>query len=98
MGAYHWAKGIVGLWLSWVIITALATFNSLVVGVNDLIINETEAAGITIPTNFKDALGTINSWFASFWNFIALAVFSAFVFYIVVNSMRRDVVDEWYTS
>ena len=96
VGAYHWAMGIVGLWVAWVVLTFFATLTGTVWGLQNYIWDTLENnTDLVIPQPIKDAMNNVYSWFTSFWNFLALAVFTGFVIYILVNSMRRDV-EEYY--
>lgn len=99
MAVYHWLKGLVGLWASWVAFTFLGTFVGYIQGINSLLINTTTTAGIAFPSDIQNSLNTIYGWFNSIWNFVSLAVFTGFIIYIIINSARRDVEnEEFYTS
>jgi len=96
LAAWHWAWGILGLWLAWVVLTFLSLLTGFVWGTNQYIQETIENnTVISIPDNWKNVISGLNSWFTSIWNIIGLIVFTAFTFYILINSMRRRV-EEYY--
>ena len=94
VAVYHWIKALFGLWIVWVVFSMLGVYIGFIWGTTNYIVDAMNSTGITIPSPIRQGLDNIYTYFTSIWNWIALIIFGAFIFYIYINSMRRDV-DEY---
>ena len=96
MAARAWIAGLAGLWAVWILFDVFTgTAYSIAAAARDKIIDTVSAAGLKIPAPVNESLHTLDTIYITGIKWIMTAIVIGFTLYVIINSMRRRVDEEY---
>ena len=96
MASRAWIAALAGLWAVWILFDVFTgTAYSIAAAARDKIISTVDAAGLKIPDPINQSLHSLDTVYITGVKWVMTAIVIGFTLYVIINSMRRRVDEEY---